>query len=253
MPAAQKLFSTETIRVPGITNKKHKICSVYPVVVYLNGGRHGNYTLPPFDEEWKRVHPECPAYSFVEIRPGVMHKDEGEGQFKAFHMYTARTMALDFIGVELTPVTDEATQEVTGYVEQVNSRNLLDRGIFVPEGDAPTEAEIAQARSNLVTYFRSLIPIADEMWVSSNKRPKQIDNNARIAAKYLGIRREWAEVSGIAGRLECPACGEFIKPGIAKCPHCDAILDRKKAAEFGLFIPEPRPAAAPESPTKKGF
>ena len=254
---ANQKTSVETIRVPGITNKKHKICSLYPVVVYLNGGRHGNYTLPPFDEEWKKLHPECPDYSYVEIRPGVLHKDEGEGQFKAFHMYTARTMALDFIGIELKPITDPDTQEVTGYVEHPNTQNFLERGIFVPEGDKPTSAELAQAKSKLVSYFQRLIPIADDLWTNPRSR-WQIDNNARIAAKYLGIRREWAEVSGIAGRIECPVCGEFVKPGVAKCSHCGAILDAAKAAQYGIHVPESAAATAPAPPAqatggKKGF
>jgi transposase len=33
---------------------------------------------------------------------------------------------------------------------------------------------------------------------------------------------------------ECPGCAEKIKPGVAVCKTCGAILDREKAAALGL-------------------
>jgi transposase len=33
---------------------------------------------------------------------------------------------------------------------------------------------------------------------------------------------------------DCPACGEKVKPGVAVCKHCGAILDAEKAAKHGL-------------------
>jgi len=36
---------------------------------------------------------------------------------------------------------------------------------------------------------------------------------------------------------ECPACAEKIKPGLAVCRSCGAILDNAKAAQFGLVVP----------------
>ena len=32
----------------------------------------------------------------------------------------------------------------------------------------------------------------------------------------------------------CAGCGEKIKPGVAVCKNCHAILDRAKAATLGL-------------------
>jgi hypothetical protein len=34
--------------------------------------------------------------------------------------------------------------------------------------------------------------------------------------------------------IDCPACGEKVKPGVAVCRHCSAILDDEKAAKHGL-------------------
>jgi hypothetical protein len=33
---------------------------------------------------------------------------------------------------------------------------------------------------------------------------------------------------------DCPVCAEKIKPGVAVCRSCGAILDREKAAQYGL-------------------
>ena len=33
---------------------------------------------------------------------------------------------------------------------------------------------------------------------------------------------------------DCPACGEKVKPGVAVCRSCGAVLDAARAAQFGL-------------------
>jgi hypothetical protein len=37
---------------------------------------------------------------------------------------------------------------------------------------------------------------------------------------------------------DCPVCAEKIKPGVAVCRSCGAILDREKAAQYGLVASE---------------
>src|SRR5581483_7802479 len=50
-----------------------------------------------------------------------------------------------------------------------------------------------------------------------------------------------------APQAECPACAEKIKPGVAVCRSCGAILDREKAAQFGLIPTEQTgPAKSPQ-------
>jgi hypothetical protein len=51
------------------------------------------------------------------------------------------------------------------------------------------------------------------------------------AAIALGIVREWAYVP--IRMADCPACGEKVKPGVAVCRLCRAILDQEKAANHG--------------------
>jgi len=56
----------------------------------------------------------------------------------------------------------------------------------------------------------------------------------RRAARELKLDKPW--LYDPKPRADCPACGEHIKPGVAVCRTCGAILDRDKAAKFGLGI-----------------
>jgi len=69
------------------------------------------------------------------------------------------------------------------------------------------------------------------MWARGHSF-REISDLHRRAAIALGIEREWAYVP--TRFAECPACGEKVKPGVAVCKHCHAILDPEKAAKHGL-------------------
>lgn len=58
----------------------------------------------------------------------------------------------------------------------------------------------------------------------------------RRAARELKLEKPW--VYDPKPQADCPACGEKIKPGVAVCRSCRAILDREKAAKFGLVKAE---------------
>jgi len=54
----------------------------------------------------------------------------------------------------------------------------------------------------------------------------------RRAARMLGLEKPW--LYDPKPMSECPVCAESIKPGVAVCKSCGAILDREKAAQYGL-------------------
>jgi hypothetical protein len=58
----------------------------------------------------------------------------------------------------------------------------------------------------------------------------------RRAARQLGLEKPW--LYDARPLADCPVCAEKIKPGVAVCKSCGAILDREKAAQFGLVAPE---------------
>jgi hypothetical protein len=108
-------------------------------------------------------------------------------------------------------------------------------GVFVAEGAAPTPAELRAAREKLESFQQRLVEIADLEWERSHN-PMFITDLERRAARELKLDKPW--LYDPKPQAECPACGEKIKPGVAVCT-CRAILDREKAAQFGLgVVPE---------------
>jgi len=126
-------------------------------------------------------------------------------------------------------------------------QDLHDHGIFVCAGARPTTEELAAATARRDTYYHRLIADGDTMWARGHSF-REISDMHRRAAIALGIEREWAYVP--VRMDECPACGEKVKPGVAVCKHCHAILNAEKAAKHGLGgAASPAAAARPVPPT----
>jgi hypothetical protein len=56
----------------------------------------------------------------------------------------------------------------------------------------------------------------------------------RRAARQLGVEKPW--LYDPRPLTDCPLCAEKIKPGVAVCRSCGAILDREKAAQYGIVV-----------------
>jgi hypothetical protein len=113
-------------------------------------------------------------------------------------------------------------------------------GVFVAAGETPSSDELQQARERLAAFYRRLVAGADREWERSHSY-LFINDVERRAAHYLGLDKEWFYQA--RETMECPGCGEKIKPGVAVCRTCRAILDRGKAASLGLVPPALEPAA----------
>jgi len=113
-------------------------------------------------------------------------------------------------------------------------------GVFVAAGPEPTEAELADARRRLAEFQRKLVAAADLEW-ERTKNPMFITDLERRAARQLGLEKPWLyDPKPLA---DCPVCAEKIKPGVAVCKSCGAILDKEKAAQYGLGVESSRHAA----------
>jgi uncharacterized OB-fold protein len=69
------------------------------------------------------------------------------------------------------------------------------------------------------------------MWARGHSY-REISDMHRRAALSLGVERDWAFVP--QKLIECPVCGEKVKPQVAVCKHCKAVLDPEKAAKHGI-------------------
>ncbi len=108
-------------------------------------------------------------------------------------------------------------------------------GVFVAAGETPTESELADARRRLEEFHLRLVAAADLEW-ERTRNPMFITDLERRAARQLNLEKPWLYNS--KPQAECPVCAEKIKHGVAVCRSCGAILDREKAAQYGLGFSE---------------
>jgi len=124
-------------------------------------------------------------------------------------------------------------------------------GVFVAAGETPTEAELADARRRLEEFYRRLVASADLEW-ERTRNPMFITDLERRAARQLNLEKPWLYDS--KPLAECPVCAEKIKHGVAVCRSCGAILDKEKAAQYGLgpSTPEKPRRDASATPNRAG-
>lgn len=115
-------------------------------------------------------------------------------------------------------------------------------GVFPAAGPDPDEEELDAARERLAEFYRRLVAVADREWERTHSY-LFINDVQRRAAQYLNVEKEWFYQP--RETVECPGCGEKIKPGVAVCRTCGAILDRAKAASLGLVPAGAMDAAVP--------
>lgn len=108
-------------------------------------------------------------------------------------------------------------------------------GVFVCDEDVPREDELAEARERLELFYASLVNSADKQWERTHN-VAFISDLERRAARELRLEKDWSYEPTM--RNECPACGERLKPNVAVCRVCGAVLNREKAAQWGLGTQE---------------
>jgi hypothetical protein len=170
----------------------------------------------------------------------VRHGSEARHGEQAYALtrITARTATMDYGDKRVLPLPISAREIADDLCREINSdageNSFL--GVFVCAGAAPTDEELRGAQARLDDFYRSLVAAADREWERSHSF-LFINDLQRRAAARLGLDKDWYP----HGRemAECPGCGERVKPGVAVCKSCGAILDRDKALALGLArLPE---------------
>ena len=164
---------------------------------------------------------------------------------------TPRTAVIDYGDKRVLPLPISSREIAEDLCREVNSdageNSYL--GVFVCAGDGPTAEELLQARARLEEFYRQLVDTADREWERSHSFVFIHDLHRRAAA-HLGLEKEWFYRT--RETAECPGCGERVKPTVAVCRSCGAILNRDKAIALGLISPPamaPAPASAPGTGT----
>jgi len=162
----------------------------------------------------------------------------GEGEKYALTRVTPRVAVMDYGDKRTLPLQITAREIAEDICREINSdageRSYL--GVFVCAGDAPTEDELRAAGEKLEDFYRALVAAADREWERSHSHIFLNDLQRRAAAR-LGLEKDWHYQP--REMQECPGCGERVKPGVAVCKSCHAVLDREKALALGLVPPAP--------------
>ena len=166
-----------------------------------------------------------------------------EGEAYALTRITPRTAVMDYGDKRVLPLPITAREIAEDICREINSdageRSFL--GVFLCAGDAPSEVELRSAQEKLDEFYRALVAAADREWERSHSFLFIHDLQRRAAAR-LGLEKEWHYQA--RETEECPGCGERVKPGVAVCKSCHAILNREKALALGLMQPTPAAAEA---------
>ena len=159
-----------------------------------------------------------------------------EGEAYAVTRISPRTAVMDYGDKRTLPLAIAAREIAEDICREINSdageRSFL--GVFVCAGDAPTAEELKSAQEKLDEFYRALVSAADREWERSHSFLFIHDLQRRAAAK-LGLEKEWHYQA--RETEECPGCGDRVKPGVAVCKSCHAILNREKALALGLIQP----------------
>ena len=160
------------------------------------------------------------------------------GQAYSLTRVTPRTAVMDYGDKRVLPLEISARDIAEDLCREINSdageNSFL--GVFVCAGDAPTEEELQRARTRLEEFYRALVAAADREWERTHSF-LFINDVERRAAAHLGLEKEWFYQA--RETAECPGCGERVRPGVAVCKTCGAVLDREKALTLGLVPPVP--------------
>ena len=149
-----------------------------------------------------------------------------KGEPYAMLLITNRGDALDLGDNRRFPFTISAREIAADLIQ-----DLEPHGIFVSAGARPSEEEIARAQTARLEWYQQLVAEGDTMWARGHSY-REISDMHRRAALSLGIERDWAFVP--QKLIDCPVCGEKVKPLVAMCKHCKAVLDVEKAAKHGI-------------------
>ncbi len=143
------------------------------------------------------------------------------------------TTLIDLGDKRTHPVTISAREVAEDIARELNSDSGEGsfHGVFVAAGDLPTPVELADARQRLEAFHKTLVAAADLEW-ERTKNPMFITDLERRAARVLGLEKPW--LYDAKPLNDCPLCAEKIKPGVAVCRSCGAILDRERAAHYGV-------------------
>lgn len=100
-------------------------------------------------------------------------------------------------------------------------------------GDPEVKKEALAAKIAQKRWFVALVKIADDDW-QQYKAHRMVSDIQRVAAKELGLKRDWLMVvDNESPTEECPFCAsKLLNPNAPICPNCGKVHNPAKLAEL---------------------
>ena len=102
-------------------------------------------------------------------------------------------------------------------------------GVFACHTQEPSAEELAECRSKYIEACKKWVTEGENTWSKTHDHV-HITDYMRRAVKELGLEKDWAYDP--KEMVECVGCGEKVRPGVAVCKACGAILDEEKAKKL---------------------
>ncbi len=138
------------------------------------------------------------------------------------------------------------------------SAELAMPGIFWVPG-AFTVEQIKQDYSHLLlkaeaqqkAWYLVLVRLTDGLWARTNGNPLVISDDARMAAKELGLTdKDWMKDFTQSMADKCPACGSIVNLKYPVCSNCKTVINEEKYNALNLKTGElPKTVSPFPSPT----
>lgn len=227
-------MQNETAVIANITDQNYMAHRTYGTFRILGRADSGQDGKPERDgKPGRNTRAERPASAGGGEAGAGSGDAGGAGEAYALTHVTSRTAVMDYGDKRTLPLQITAREIAEDICREINSdageRSFL--GVFVCAGSEPTAEELRVAREKLDEFYRALVAAADREWERSHSF-LFIHDLQRRAAASLGLEKEWYYRS--REMAECPGCGERVKPGVAVCKSCGAVLDREKALALGI-------------------
>lgn len=85
---------------------------------------------------------------------------------------------------------------------------------------------LTHIRRRQKNWFHNLCVMADADW-QKNHDMRAVSDLQRIAAKALGINREWVEFK-MEEMTKCPYCNSSVSPEASVCSNCKEVINKEK-------------------------
>jgi hypothetical protein len=133
---------------------------------------------------------------------------------------------------------------------------LTHMGVFIAEGDQPTEADEEAARGEVHVYCMGLVEQMRSLWDLDRKLAYDVRNPRvhGIAARFLNLQNEPWQVKAAPepiAKTKCPGCRAEVDMEAPKCMHCGGIVNEDAYVKWSLRQREIEAALAPSSPKGK--